>query len=804
MNQPKRKRFTRVGVCAFAGVALGVRWGASLTLLGAVLSCGVGWPGASAEAFAVGDTLRAASPGIDERRPRIGLALSGGAARGLAHVGVLTALDELRIPIDFVAGTSMGAIVGGLFALGETPTALEAAIRDVDWSDLFSDRPNRTQRSFRRKEDNRANLLDFEFGIESGKLKLPRSLVAGQKLTFAFESPALHTAGFSSFDSLTVPFRAVATDLRSAEMVVFDRGSLVRALRASMSVPGFFSPVEANGRLLVDGGIVRNLPIDVVRDMGADIVIAVDVAEEPGERSREDLASLLGLSFQLTTLVVDINTEPVLPLANVVLRPELGDLTAIDFERGDQAIRTGEQAVREATDALREYALSDEEYAAFLAGRRRVPNVQVIVESIELDNRSRIDDRAILARLSVQPGETLELARLRRDLADIYDLGSLELVDFELPRPSVENRFGTTTSRSDTMADPAHEQPGRTVLPSESRTLRLLLNEKTYAPNLLRLGVSLSSELRGRARFQALGRLTRVEMNRWGAEWRTDFLLGAANGVNTEWYQPLEFRRRWFMALDASYTNSFQDLYREDERVAEYDIQEALGRFDLGMQLTRIGEIRAGLFSGWAKTTLRTGAGFPVDEGGQGGWRARFAFDRLNDGDFPQRGQNGSVEIELSQRALGASRRYDRLQAEANHFSTWGENTFFAGAQGGSSLGTDLPPHKEFVLGGFASLSGLRQDERRGDVFATARLGYYRAFRRDVDIVGTDLFGAAWFEAGNIWKDNRAVRIEDLLYTGTVAVGADTILGPVYLGYGRTHEGADSVFITVGRQVTLD
>ncbi|NIW23728.1 MAG: hypothetical protein GWN29_03750, partial [Gammaproteobacteria bacterium] len=267
--------------------------------------------------------------------------------------------------------------------------------------------------------------FDFEFGIEGGKLKLPRSLIAGQKLAFAFDEPALHIAGLESFDQLTVPFRAVATDLRSGDMVVLDHGSLARALRASMSVPGFFTPVEMQGRLLVDGGVVRNLPIDVALDMGADVVIAVDVSEPPGARSSDELASLLGLSLQLTTLVVKANTDQVLRLADAVVRPELGDLSIIEFARVDEAITAGETAARQAADSLQQYALSPADYADFMARRRRTPAPTVIVDAIELDNGSRIDARAVLERLHVESGTRLDFSRLRRDLANIYDLGSL-------------------------------------------------------------------------------------------------------------------------------------------------------------------------------------------------------------------------------------------------------------------------------------------------------------------------------------------------------------------------------------------
>lgn len=727
-------------------------------------------------------------------RPRIGLALGGGAARGLAHVGVLKVLHEMRVPIDLVAGTSMGAIVGGLHALGHAPAQTETVIRNIDWGDLFSDQPDRMQRSFRRKEDSRSQFLDFEFGIRGGKLRLPRSFIAGQKLTFAFEDPALHTAGLASFDSLVVPFRAVATDLRTGEMVVFEHGSLARALRASMSVPGFFAPVELRGRLLVDGGVVRNLPVDVARDMGADVVIAVDVSEDLGARSAEELASLLGFSFQLTTLVIKVNTDPVLPLADVVVSPDLGDLSIIEFDRAEEAIRAGERATRAAAEALREYALSEADYAAFLAGRRSLPNHPVRVDSIELANKSRVDDRAIRARLTVRQGDPLDFERLRHDLADIYDLGSLERVDFDLH-----------ISSSDVGSAHGTQRPGTGNLArAVPRHLRLHLNEKTYAPNLMHVGLWMSSEVRGRTRVQALARLTRVEANRLGAEWRNDFRVGAENSVRSEWFQPVEFKRHWFTALQIGYAQSFQDLYSNEERVAEYGVQDAQAILDVGVQVGRFGELRSGLFTGWVKTSLRAGDGFPEDEGGQGGWRLRFAVDRLDDADFPRRGQLGQFDLQLSRRALGSRSRFDRMRASGQHFSTWGELTLFAGGEVGTALGTDLPPHEEFRLGGLGSLSGLREDELRGDVYGAARVGAYRTILRDVDIVGTDLYGAAWFEAGSVWPDNRSVTFADLLHTWTLALGADTVLGPVYLAYGRTHEGDDTIFVTVGRQIGMD
>jgi len=733
-----------------------------------------------------------------QERPRIGLVLGGGGARGLAHVGVLKVLDQLRIPVDYVAGTSMGAIVGGLFAMGRTPGEIESAIGKIDWGDLFSDHPDRGARSFRRKEDDRSNFLDFEFGIEKGKLKLPRSLIAGQKLAFAFDDPALHTAGLTGFDSLAIPFRAVATDLRSGEMVVLKRGSLVRALRASMAVPAFFAPVETGHRLLIDGGVVRNLPIDVARDMGADIVLAIDVSEDVMARDPETLSSLMGLSLQLTGLVIKFNTDQVLPLADFVLRPDLGNLSVLDFEHFGAAFRAGEAAARLAAATLQRYALSPEDYAQHVVRRGRVEYVPVRVDSVQLINRSRIDRRAVLHRLSAQPGRILDFDRLRRDLANIYDLGSLELVDFDLQDITpVERAPGTapTASRPAGMARAGNAVP---------HDLRLQLNEKTYAPNLMRVGLSLTSEARGQTRFQSNFRLTRVEMNHLGAEWRTDVQLGARNGTRTEWYQPLQFSRQWFASVDAGYTNRFQDVYDGEERITEYGMQEALGHFDIGSQLGRFGEVRSGLFYGWVKTTLPVGFGVPVDEGTQGGWQVRFAVDRLDGGDFPTRGQVGSLQLRFSRRALGSETRHDRLEVSGTHFQTWSQNTFWLGGQAGTSLGSALPPHEEFLLGGVGSLSGLRQEERRGNVLALGRLGYNRSIVRDVDLFGTDLYAATWVEAGAVWPNNESIHATDLLYTGAVAFGADSIVGPVFLIYGRTHKGDDNVLFTVGKPIAID
>ncbi|UCE02016.1 MAG: patatin-like phospholipase family protein [Candidatus Latescibacterota bacterium] len=712
------------------------------------------------------------SPDTVPPRPRVGLVLSGGGARGLAHVGVLKVLEELRIPVDFVAGTSMGAVVGGLYALGLSPSEIEQAVLAMDWGDIFSDKPPRAQRTFRRKEDDRAELFDLELGIRGGRVRLPRSALSGQKLAFAFNVPALHTAGTASFDSLPIPFRAIATDIRSGEMVPLSKGSLARTIRASMSVPGAFPPVEIEGRLLVDGGLTRNLPNDVARDMGAEVIIAVDVSEDLSNRTPDELASLLELSLQLVSLMAVTGANSYVPLANVVVRPELGDITMIDFDRTADAILGGAESARDLADTLRSFAVSQADFDRYVENHRGVPSAAVVVDSIAIVNRSHVDPRTIRVRLHTAPGDTFDLGRMRRDLDALYDLGSIELVDFQL--------------RSRHPVD----------------VLEFRVDGKSHGRNLLKLGMVLDGDLVGKSRFEAQVRLTSMDLNAWGAEWRTDARIGTSSGLVSEWYQPLGFRRRWFVAPRLGYTSLLQDLYAGNERIAEYRIQDARIDVDLGVVLARFGELRAGFFFGHVDSNVETGlAPVPEFSDRQAGVAARFAVDLLDDADFPTKGQFGLADLRLSREALGAERSFDRLELQWDGFRSWGETTTFVGAAGGSAFGSQLPTYADFLLGGLGSLSGLQLGQLRGSVFARARAGVYHPLMDEIDLLGTRAYAGVWFEAGNAWRTSSDARGDDLLYTVTLALGLKSVFGPVYLAYGRTDRGDDAVYFTIGRQI---
>ncbi len=243
-----------------------------------------------------------------EARPKIGLVLSGGAARGLAHIGVLKALDEQGIQIDAIAGTSMGAVVGGLYASGYTPAELERIALEMDWQQALSDAPPRKDVPFRRKQDDRDFLVKQKISFrDDGTLGLPLGVIQGQNLAMVLESLLVHTSDNRDFDKLAIPFRAVSTDIATGEKVVFRKGHLPQAIRASMSIPAVFAPVEIDGRLLVDGGMVDNIPVDVARDMGVDVVIVVDIGNPL--RDRKDLSTVLDVMNQSITLMTRKNSE---------------------------------------------------------------------------------------------------------------------------------------------------------------------------------------------------------------------------------------------------------------------------------------------------------------------------------------------------------------------------------------------------------------------------------------------------------------------------------------------------------------
>ncbi len=340
-------------------------------------------------------------------RPTIGLVLSGGGARGAAHAGVIKALDDLQIPVDFIAGTSMGAVVGGLYASGMSADELVEVIDTVNWPDLLTDRPPRGQRSFRRKSDDVGFMVDYDLGANKSGIVFPEGFIQGQKLELALKRLVLPVIAVDDFDQLPIPFRAIATDIVTGQAVVLDSGDLAQAMRASMSVPGLFKPVRRDGQILVDGGVANNLPVKIVQDMGADILIVVDAGFPLLEEG--DLTSALALTKQMLTILINGRAQEQIELLSendILIRPQLGNLESQDFRRLGEALGLGLEAAQMSAERLAPLSLPDSAYHAFRqhveSGRRDAP----IIDNVVVENQSRLAPKVIEERLADQRSST--------------------------------------------------------------------------------------------------------------------------------------------------------------------------------------------------------------------------------------------------------------------------------------------------------------------------------------------------------------------------------------------------------------
>ncbi|MDX1606056.1 MAG: patatin-like phospholipase family protein, partial [Candidatus Competibacterales bacterium] len=649
--------------------------------------------------------LLAAATAVAQDRPRIGLVLSGGGARGIAHIGVLRVLEQWRVPIDAIAGTSMGAIVGGAYAAGVPVAEMERLIGELDWADLFRDSPPRERFSNRRKQDQRADLI-ASVGLRGGEILLPEGAVSGQKLDLFLRDLVAPAAEIDRFNRLPIPFRAIATDLVTGEPVVFSRGPLETALRASMSIPGLIAPLQARETLLVDGGLVRNLPVDVARQLGAEVVIAVNLGTPLLER--EELQSALGVTVQMIAILTEQNVQRSLEQLgprDVLIRPRLGDITAADFTRAAEAIVQGEAATREQAERLRALSLSPRAYARW---QRRFDRIRAeedappVIDSIRVVGTDTVDPARVEARMRLRPGQPLDGELLREDLQRIYGLGDFDRVNYQLVG-----------------------EDGR-------RELVIDVHEKSWGPDYLRFGVRFDTDFRDGNRFQLRASYLRTWVDAVGGEWQTDLDFGAEWSLRTEYHRPLDVTGRWFLAPRLGYHEAEDNLFSGGRRVAEFDSTRIVAGIDAGLDLDALGEWRLGPFWQSLEGETVVGGGAETLSRRQFGLRARLFRDDLNDPVFPWRG--AALQGELwwlheSDPAPG-ERDYGRFSLDWTRAFGGPVHRFHAGLQLGAGLGGEPPLPDQFTLGGHQRLSGLRTEQLRGRHLGFARLVYARRLGR--------------------------------------------------------------------------
>jgi len=709
-------------------------------------------------------------------RPRICLVLSGGGARGAAHVGVIKVLEEYRVPIDCIAGTSMGALVGGAYASGMSVADMEKVNAGITIERLYKERPPREELAMRRKGDDFRNYLGPEFGTGGGTATVGKGIVSGVQLETVLRELS-RVQGFHRFDDLPIPFRAVATDLVTGKAVVFSEGELANVMRASMSVPGAVAPAEYAGMILVDGMLTSNLPVAAARAMGADIVIAVNVGTPL--LKREQLNSILGVAGQMLSILTEQNVQASLASlkpTDILISPELGDYSTGDFDNLPKISPLGEAAARKVAGRLAQLSLPPVEYAA-LRERQQVvvaPDLKP-VDEIRFSQLTHVNPEAAKSVMETKVGEPLVQERLDADMRRLYGTADFEHVNYRLL-----------------------DEPGKRVLAVDAV-------EKAWGPDYLRLGLGLASDFSGAATFDVIATHRMTWLNSLGAELRTDVRLGFDNALRIEFYQPVDAKGRYFIAPRASLGQDQLNLYRGDTRIAIYRVESRTAGVDLGVQFARYGELRAGVETGMVIPRLDTGAvilGVTEEHHPQGGIRTRLRFDRLDNVNFPRYGWAADAELFNSISGLGAADAFGRWNVAGTTAYTFpgGDDTTRFNLVAGGKVGANrLPGYEQFQWGGFLRQSGYLTGQLVGPSMTFAQMVYFHRLARGGLFDGA--YGGLSLEAGRYGNPLVAGNPSGWLKSMALFVGADSPVGPVYFGYGRAADGQGSFYFLLGRPI---
>ncbi len=692
----------------------------------------------------------------EAQRPRIGLVLGGGGARGAAHVGVLEALEELRIPIDCVAGTSMGALVGGAYAAGVSPAHMKARIAATDWAEIFNDSPGKDAINLRRKRLDERFYSGLEFGVNGDGFSFREGAVAGEKLKLFFNELVGSNLGERSIESLPLPLSIIATDIGNGERIVLKYGSLTLAMRASMSVPGLLAPVNANGRKLIDGGLVDNVPVKEVRERCAGVVIAVDVGTPL--LKPDEVTGVVGLATQVVNLLTNQNVVASLAALgpdDVLIQPDLEGLSAADFSRQFEAMKRGYEAARKALEKLRRYSLSKQDYALWQASLQRGKFSAPSVDEIRVAGMKRVNPEVVRKHLRVEAGQPLDTAKINEDLVRLYGEGDFQSIDYAL-----------TSER------------GKNIL-------RVTPVEKPWGPDYLRFGVNLSSDFRDRASYNLRAVYQRTWLNPLGAEWLTTLQIGQENLFASDWYQPLNSRRDWFVEPAFSVSNRTNGLFIDSQRIADYRTREVKFAFDAGANLGTHGQVRAGWLDRRINSSVLTGfsdllPGFSEHLGGPRFALALDTFDRLY---FPTRGWALDINAFEAITGYGRQQPYSKVSAEWSSAYSLDKFTLETALGAGRSPKGVLPTFDAFSLGGAQRLAGFADNQILGDDYLLGRLTLYRKLYKPPYSFGTDVYLGASVETGRMQRRFTEPNLAGWQRSFGLYLAANTFLGPVYTGF---------------------
>ena len=700
------------------------------------------------------------------RRQRVGLVLGGGGARGAAHIGILEVLEKLRVPVDCVAGTSMGALVAGTWAAGMAPAVMRQQLAEADWNDMFFDNPEYAEMSPRNKNLSKRFLPGSESGVGADGVRYQSAVVAGQKIKLFFNQLVRANQGERNIEDLPLPLSIIATDIGNGERVVFRDGPLTQAMRASMSVPGLLAPVDHQGRKLVDGGLVDNVPISEVRERcQADVVIAVNVGSPL--LKPDEVGSLLTVSAQMVNILTEQNVSR--SLANlrqgdIYIQPDLNGISASDFARSAETADRGRAAAEAMVSQLAALSVDEVRYAAWWRGievrRRESPRI----DAVEIVGLNRINSAALERHLSSAPGQTIRPSVINRELLRMYGDGWYESVDY-------------------------------TVLSERERTiLRVTPVEKPWGPDYLRFGLNLQADSKQGSSFGLRTAYHATWLNRLGAEALVTAEVGTASRFGVNLYQPLDPAQRFFVEGNAGVERSRLMIYQDDRRVAKFKVTESAAGVNLGINIGRLGPVRLG----WQRRhwVYEVDVGPPVlpraDEA-ISGWRVGLDFDQFDRMYFPTRGWAARVAYFSPHNA-----DYARLDTELRATYSFGGTVIGGRLQyTGASRGR-LPVYDSGTLGGFLNLTAFAPNQIIGDDIGYIGMRAEQIVGRlPLGLRGDMRFGVALEAARAGFRYTETGR-SGTLDSAAIYFGGETPFGPTYLGFAHSRSGVSNLFLFVG------
>ncbi|ATP11101.1 serine protease [Aeromonas salmonicida] len=720
-------------------------------------------------------------------RPRIALVLSGGGAKGSAHIGILKVLEEKRIPVDIIVGTSMGSYVAGMYAMGLSAEEVERTTLAIDWNKGYQDKVGRDELSLRKKQQSEKYQLRTDIGVNGDAVQFPDGFFQGQSMASLLRHATSNLPAQKSFDDLPIPYRAVATDMETVTPFVLEGGSLAKAMQASMSIPGALKPVEWEGHILADGGTVNNMPVDVAKGMGADVVIAVDIGARL--RTRESLKSGLAMIDQLTTYMTQVGTDKqraLLGPQDILLTPEFGNMGIADFSLMPEGIKQGEAVANRAAAQLDALSLSPREYAVYrnqkLSRRaERSGQPAYYIDKVEILNKSRLSDETVRAMLKVKPDKIQTNESLEAGIRRLYALESFDRITYEV-----------------------EERDGENVLVVDA-------SEKNWGPGYLNFQFGFSDDFESSSNYNVGMSYTLTNLNEWGAEWLTEASLGTAKHLKTDFYSPLEPSQTFYGEASFAYDKTQRRIFLPEDTestqgLSYVDSEYGFTSADLAVGWNRQpwSRISLGLEGKVGGIDVRNISDASVDASSWGPY-VRFEHDTLDSRYFPYEGAYWDIKGGYSTVRLDNNEDIDdRYEGINYHLSmikpwSWDRHSLNLLLEGGGSTSQEEYPLFVQDLGGLFRMSGFQRYQLSGRYSLFGGLRYiYRVVDNDFGALRAPLYLGGSLEQGGVWDKGEDISIESSFTGGSVYVGIESFLGPIFLGYGMAEGGNNMFYLQLG------